>query len=1304
MRIRKLATGRTHVHLLAMGLLLMMAGGVFVAGEVDHLYIRDRVPELQREQAARVQRDIVAFFDAELAGMRTRARELARQEALIAGLRRLRAGDDRGTGDVVRFVTTVRVGDREAVEIYNPAPTLVAWQGPRLPMDDGPSQEHFLDTAVHAVTDDEGRRTALVVWSPVQDGRDVVGAVRFLRLVEHRVPIRNEYLRDYSWDEDWSQRTGLLVGFAFGSSAGEEASIALKAPDGRLLGYADVFPREPDMLTADRRRVWRNASVLLVWLASVYLLVIGAIRRVSMAWAFVLVVGTRVLWIVLDIPHRWQGGKAPLAPLFDVQHLATSAGFGLFATVGDLAMTTVLVALLTGMIVRQSLAPVAERPGSPWLVVLAHTVFALAIGVGLGALVRRIVLDSTLVYFDRAGLLPDTLVVIVLASLLVLVLALGVLAARLLWIFAGWGGCRALLERCERSFVLRLLAVVVPVAVSLILYGMASVALFMVAVAIWALLEPMRADHSRTSVALRVLLPALVVGALVLYPMMDDGMKDRRALRMVNAAQSFTEERDARVLFALERILDAALNEARTSWPEKGADGEYLRLLAQRALARSLGSSNVELGIHAPNGKLLGRYSAVGRTFNPRSGAAWELDVIKAMYEEAGRPGIMIERITDPVQPHQFDFVGYAELPEGRGSVVVRASPAPGVADSDTAFPRVLSPEGYLSGPFAPLSLAEFRDGQLVRAWGDAFIRTELQPGIAERLIVESELWVREAVRDQRFITYFLPADDGVWRSGARMVVAVREPALQLFDHLFFLLRLIVAGLFVMIPVYLVTLMYRVFRGRSPQLRPFRERILNAFLLVGLLTAGIMGYVGIRVITAESERALDTWMTGYLERVEAMLLLNAAPGELPYRVLERMSVDSLAARVGLDVTVYRGTVLERTSLPELVQDRLIEARLPSAAHEALFVDGFRSVLVAQRMGRFPYVAGYRVFNNEEGSPRYVVGIPTLPEEERLREESARTLAYLFGTLFLMVLVVVLTASVLARALTRPMAQLQTGLRAVAEGHFQQIRGVKSQDEIGQLVDSFNTMQEQLKESRLLLANQERQLAWREMARQVAHEIKNPLTPMKLTLQHLQRALDRSGADGSAFREQFSKAVQTLIEQINTLARIADEFSSFGRMPAHRQEKLDLNVIIHEAVDLMQAEIGADVELDLYDGPLAVNGDRQAVRRMFINFIKNAVQAVPEGRLPLIHITTRREGMYAVGEVADNGSGIPDADRDRIFEPSFSTKTSGTGLGLAIAKRTVETMQGEIGFTSSGGEGTNFFIRIPCAILDPHDIH
>ncbi len=337
-----------------------------------------------------------------------------------------------------------------------------------------------------------------------------------------------------------------------------------------------------------------------------------------------------------------------------------------------------------------------------------------------------------------------------------------------------------------------------------------------------------------------------------------------------------------------------------------------------------------------------------------------------------------------------------------------------------------------------------------------------------------------------------------------------------------------------------------------------------------------------------------------------------------------MSVDSLAARVGLDLVVYHNLEVEQASRPELIRDRLIERRLPVEAFEALYFDGFRFVTVDENLGTFAYTAGYRAMTDERGTPHYVVSIPTLPEQERIEEERARTVAYLFGALLLLVLVVMVTASLLANALTRPIAQLRAGLQAVAAGHFERISKVDSGDEIADLVDSFNTMQDQLQESRSLLSQQERQLAWREMARQVAHEIKNPLTPMKLSIQHLRAAFLRKADDGSEdekFSGKFSQTTTTLIEQIDTLARIANEFSSFGRMPTHIREEIDLNEVIMEAVGLMAAEENVTIETDLHDMPLVVSGDREALRRVYVNFIKNAIQAVPDDREALITVST-----------------------------------------------------------------------------------
>jgi nitrogen fixation/metabolism regulation signal transduction histidine kinase len=307
------------------------------------------------------------------------------------------------------------------------------------------------------------------------------------------------------------------------------------------------------------------------------------------------------------------------------------------------------------------------------------------------------------------------------------------------------------------------------------------------------------------------------------------------------------------------------------------------------------------------------------------------------------------------------------------------------------------------------------------------------------------------------------------------------------------------------------------------------------------------------------------------------------------------------------------------------------------------------------------------------------------------------------------MVVMLTALLLANALARPIAQLREGLEAVGEGRFTRVLPVDTRDEIGDLVQTFNEMRDQLAESRRKLAQQERELAWREMARQVAHEIKNPLTPMKLSIQHLRRAFEQEraqagGAISERFTDGFDRITSTLIEQIEALARIANEFSSFARLPTRVPEPLDLNEVIREAVRLMreEAEEADDVtiECDLHDAPLVVEADHEELRRIYINLMKNAIQAIPdhrEGRVVLRTGPMPGEGDAAPAArstITDNGTGIPPDVREKIFQPSFSTKTSGTGLGLAIAKKTIEELDGTIGFETAEGEGTTFWIRLP----------
>jgi nitrogen fixation/metabolism regulation signal transduction histidine kinase len=286
---------------------------------------------------------------------------------------------------------------------------------------------------------------------------------------------------------------------------------------------------------------------------------------------------------------------------------------------------------------------------------------------------------------------------------------------------------------------------------------------------------------------------------------------------------------------------------------------------------------------------------------------------------------------------------------------------------------------------------------------------------------------------------------------------------------------------------------------------------------------------------------------------------------------------------------------------------------------------------------------------------------------------------------------VLVAVFISNWTTRPLDLLKNALSRVAlQGANEPIR-YRGNDEVGQLVEVYNRKVEELHASAERLARSERESAWREMARQVAHEIKNPLTPMKLGIQHFQRTWSPDAPDAAERLERFSKA---MVEQIDALSNIAGEFSNFAQMPRTQEEDLDLADVVDAALALIGA---VDKHFTLERPPgeaLPIRADREQLLRVFNNLLKNAEQSIPEGRVPNITVVLRRTDEQVIAEVRDNGSGIAGADQERIFRPNFTTKSSGMGLGLAMVQRIVEGAGGKVWFETREGQGTTFFVALP----------
>ena len=309
----------------------------------------------------------------------------------------------------------------------------------------------------------------------------------------------------------------------------------------------------------------------------------------------------------------------------------------------------------------------------------------------------------------------------------------------------------------------------------------------------------------------------------------------------------------------------------------------------------------------------------------------------------------------------------------------------------------------------------------------------------------------------------------------------------------------------------------------------------------------------------------------------------------------------------------------------------------------------------------------------------------------MEKEISAILSAIINIYVLLFVISVILALAISEYFTKPLKLIQEKLSKIKLGKANEPIEWSSPDEIGSLVNEYNRMIEELQKSTELLAKSERETAWREMAKQVAHEIKNPLTPMKLSIQHLQRTWKNKDDD---MDKKIERITQTLIEQIETLSAIASEFSNFAKMPLTVSEKINIRSILENSIELFKDSTDTEFTFDSSLTEAFVYADKEQMLRVCNNLLKNALQAIPENRQGKIEVALSKKNSTFLIKIKDNGSGISEDTMNKIFTPNFTTKTGGMGLGLAMVKSIVENFNGKIWFETAREKGTTFFVSLP----------
>jgi len=481
----------------------------------------------------------------------------------------------------------------------------------------------------------------------------------------------------------------------------------------------------------------------------------------------------------------------------------------------------------------------------------------------------------------------------------------------------------------------------------------------------------------------------------------------------------------------------------------------------------------------------------------------------------------------------------------------------------------------------------------------------------------------------------------------------------------------------------------------------FREKIqltlvLSLFGILTIIGLGLMYYNSNKLRSSLQDNLNEKLMSVSSElsmRIGQEDELNA-----PMRDFLNEQLIVLSDIIWADINLYdlKGRLFA-TSRSEIYDRGLLSRRINPVAFRAIEVERRTLFLHNENLGEMNFFSAYSPVYNQNNVLIGYLNLPYFTRQDDLKKQVSGFIVAFSNLYILLIMFSLIVALMISRKLTAPLLQIENNLKGIQLGKPNAKIEYSGEDEIGRLAKEYNKKVDELAESAELLARSERESAWQEMARQVAHEINNPLTPMKLSIQYLQRIKEK---DAENFDDYFNRVSRTLVEQIDALSLIASSFSDFARMPEIRNELIDLEEKLKEVVLLFENMVNVSVSfIKSVEEPIRVIADKDQFRRAIINLINNSIQAIPRDTKGIVTVELYKDERWAYISVTDNGVGISEELQDKLFEPSFTTKSSGMGLGLAITKRIIENLKGEIWFQSIRENGTRFFIKLPLSHSD-----
>ncbi len=1235
------------------------------------------------------------------AGIQRGARRVATELAQSATLQSYLAGAVDARASAFEQISRISREQNIGIEVYGKSGQLLVWEG--------------MSGSLHAAEVSaalEGRFISYVgrspvyaqlfVVSPIRAGGAVVGAIMVRRMIEANYPFSPRYFESQGLAEVLSRDLGVSVDFDFSPAAeprrdGRYASSFLYGVDSMKVGVVSVLrpARSAYLETTDQMFQRVNACLLVILTAFAVSFVWLQTRKFSSLLIRSLIVTTLVwvsryvlLW--LDVPSMFFSSG-----IFDPAFFASKFGGGIAKSIGELAITTVAlvvnVLVIVFMVARREkeVFPWRRRwdAGVRWIPAFASALFLFLMVRGFAATIRSAVFDSSMNYGDPGTIIPSFEMVLMVVTLLALSFCLVAAAVGLTLVasfllrgpaegFRWWVVLAGLYG--IGSFVF---GIIHPTPLTGLAYRLVF-GLIVLGLTYYLHSQVRRGKYAASS---QMFLLVLAAAVICLYPLQGQMVREKERDVAGVLTAGMLRPVDSWLKFLVEDALKGFTGDETTEVLLTGSPDEVERLPFAQWARSTVGREGYAsyFALFGANGAIVSEFRIgsqsylVAQLFAGRTPP--QEKVIQVGTVGSGANLADVYGGWTPIVKEQ-EVLGYA-------LVAVIAGQQPLFREAGLPIFKASTARG-LESFSRPTIISEYRGARLVSSESNSLpIGYPLPDEVREvfRAQQSRSIWADERIGSKEYETLFARSQPDDGRVAA---LSIEHP--DLAWHIVNFVKLLLDSSVILVCAFVGSLLARWRRGTRYVFR-FRDKLLVALLVTSVVPLVALAWYGRvyagRRMLEETGKELEAETGSVVANVSEAVENPSSAGN---PIINSWAAEQLAADFGTDFNIYRGTTLQVSSRPELYEAGLLDRRLSGSAYANIVLLGKRFYLERENIGRYQYVVGYRPFLDRDGQVAGIVSVPTLYRQDEVDEDISRQNAFLFGLFAIVLLGIVVVATTFANRIAAPVHSLTQATQRVAQGDLDvRFTPTESEDEVAELMRSFETMTKDLKRNRESLIRYERELAWQEMARQVAHEIKNPLTPMKLSIQHLRDTYKDKAPDFDRILEEVSA---TIIAQIETLSRIASEFSHFGRMPKSQPQRCNVHTIVKEAVALFGTEGSVQIDTGLHAAVAEVMADREELRRAFINIIRNGIQAMNNaGRMIIM---TSNEGTQVVISVRDFGGGIPPEVRARLFQPNFSTKTDGMGLGLAIVKRTVDELGGTIDVESEVGKGTTVTLRIP----------